>query len=76
MYSKAAPSQVQVPCPMPTRKRRFSPRRMRSTSSSSAAAACAACAGWQTDRLCPPSGPSPSVLSNRSAGPVALIRKS
>ena len=53
-----------------------SPRRIRSTSSSSAAAACAAWPGGQTDRLLPPSGPRPSVLSKRSAGPVALIRKS
>ena len=38
-------------------------------------AAWAAWSGRQTDRLLP-SGPRPGVLSNRSAGPVALIRKS
>src|SRR5450755_945241 len=34
-YSNAAPSQVQVPCPTPTRKRCRSPRRIRSAASSS-----------------------------------------
>ncbi len=74
-YSNAAPSHVHVPCPTPTRNRCRSPRRIRSTDSASAAAACAACSAVQTESVLP-SGPSPGVLSNRSAGPVALIRNS
>ena len=75
MYSKAAPSQVHPPCPTPTTKRWRWPRRIRSTARSSARAASWACSGVQTDMLLA-SGPRPSVMSKRSRGPVALMRKS
>ncbi len=75
MYSKAAPWQVQVPCPVPTRNRWRSPRRMRATAASRAAAAAAAWGGVQTERLWP-FGPRPGVASKASLGPVALTRKS
>ena len=75
MYSKAAPSQVQAPWPVPTRKRWRSPRFMRATASSRARAVSAAWLSVHTERLWPP-GPRPSVAPKLSFGPVALTRKS
>ena len=73
VYSKAAPSQVHVPCPTPITRRWRSPRRSREMTSASWADASSAWAGVHTDTVLP-SGPSPGVAAKFSRGPVALIR--
>ena len=64
-----------MPWPIPTTRVCGSPAFMRAIDASRAAAAWVAWSAVQTDWVCP-SGPMPSVASNRSLGPVALMRKS
>ena len=72
-YSKAAPSQVQVPWPTPTTRRWRWPAFSFSMTVAKPPAASTACAGVHTDRVLA-SGPRPAVAAKFNLGPVALIR--
>ncbi len=72
-YSKAAPSHVQVPWPVPTTIVCRVPARILSMAWASRSAASIAWPAVHTERLLP-SGPSPGVAAKLSFGPVALTR--
>ena len=73
VYSNAAPSHVQVPCPVPMTMVFFSPVLSSSTSRVEDPEVWDACDAVHTDSELP-SGPGPGVAAKLSFGPVAFIR--